>query len=199
MGKTKIFFRAGQVSLVATYKLQLDHANWTYLSNIFPVDCFIAKCHCPCIVKLFSKRFISKCISMVESNELLSFPTVSRTFGFSSGYLLNRFAMLLAELTAWLVCISSCESRARRKMSVGLGTSLTTRWCNLSEAVLCDFVSNCRWHIWRNLEPTNCETVVLWSRRISDVGESTASTWRWGGLRSSYRPGYEVILQEGVY
>jgi len=150
-------------------------------------------------IKLFSKSFISKCTFMVESDELLSFPTVSRTFGFSSGYLLNRFALLLAELPAWLVHNSSCERRARRKMSVSLWISLTVRWCNLSEAVLCDFVSNCRWHIWRNLEPTNCETVVLWSRRISDVGESTASTWRWGGLRSSYRLGYEVILREGSY
>ena len=46
---------------------------------------------------------------MVESNEMLSFPTVSRIVGFSSGELLNRFALLLAET----VCLSSQLSTIR--------------------------------------------------------------------------------------
>ena len=41
-------------------------------------------------------------------------------------------------------------------------------------------------------------TAALWSKRISVVGETGASIWEWGSLRSSYRPGYEDILREGL-
>ena len=50
---------------------------------------------------------------MVEPNGMLSFPTVSRILGFSSGELLNRFALLLAEtvrLTSQLSTIRAAKA-----------------------------------------------------------------------------------------
>ena len=47
---------------------------------------------------------------MVEPNGMLSFPTVSRILGFSSGELLNRFAMLLAETVCLTLQLSTIRA-----------------------------------------------------------------------------------------